>query len=46
MALLGGFNGLNKTIPRAEGVALDEAGTLYMVSEPNLFYPFEKPTQP
>ncbi|WP_223517911.1 SdiA-regulated domain-containing protein [Pseudomonas sp. GL-B-19] len=42
IALLSGFNGLKKTIPRAEGVAMDEAGTLYMVSEPNLFYRFEK----
>ncbi|VVP12786.1 hypothetical protein PS862_03443 [Pseudomonas fluorescens] len=42
MTLLGGFNGLRKTIPRAEGVTMDEAGTLYMVSEPNLFYRFEK----
>ncbi|MBD9586498.1 SdiA-regulated domain-containing protein [Pseudomonas sp. PDM03] len=42
MTLLGGFNGLKKTIPRAEGVTMDEAGTLYMVSEPNLFYRFEK----
>lgn len=41
MTLLGGFNGLKKTIPRAEGVTMDEAGTLYMVSEPNLFYRFE-----
>lgn len=42
MTLLSGFNGLNKTIPRAEGVTMDEAGTLYLVSEPNLFYRFEK----
>ncbi len=42
MTLLGGFNGIKKTIPRAEGVTMDEAGTLYMVSEPNLFYRFEK----
>lgn len=42
MTLLGGFNGLKNTIPRAEGVTMDDAGTLYMVSEPNLFYRFEK----
>jgi uncharacterized protein YjiK len=27
MTLLGGFNGLKQTIPRAEGVTMDEAGT-------------------
>ncbi|RRV03981.1 DNA-binding protein [Pseudomonas sp. v388] len=42
MTLLMGMNGLSATIPRAEGVALDEEGTLYMVSEPNLFYTFRK----
>lgn len=42
MTLLGGFNSLKKTIPRAEGVTMDDSGTLYMVSEPNLFYRFEK----
>ena len=42
MTVLGGFNGLKNTIPRAEGVTMDENGTLYMVSEPNLFYRFDK----
>ncbi|MED7668113.1 SdiA-regulated domain-containing protein [Pseudomonas moraviensis subsp. stanleyae] len=42
MTLLGNFNGLKDTIPRAEGMTMDEDGTLYMVSEPNLFYRFEK----
>ncbi len=42
MTLLRGFNGLKSTIPRAEGVTIDKHGTLYMVSEPNLFYRFEK----
>ncbi|CAM3950236.1 hypothetical protein CCOS865_05237 [Pseudomonas reidholzensis] len=42
MTLLGGFNGLEDRVPRAEGVAMDEQGTLYMVSEPDLFYRFKK----
>jgi len=42
MTVLGGFNGLKATIPRAEGVAVDDKGNLYMVSEPNLFYRFRK----
>ena len=38
-----GSMGLNKTVPQAEGIALDDEGTLYVVSEPNLFYVFKKP---
>ncbi|UVE18058.1 SdiA-regulated domain-containing protein [Pseudomonas sp. LS44] len=42
ISLIGGLNGLDRRIPRAEGVAIDETGTIYMVSEPNLFYVFRK----
>lgn len=42
ISLLGGLNGLDAPISQAEGVAIDENGTLYMVSEPNLFYVFRK----
>jgi uncharacterized protein YjiK len=42
MALVTGLNGLAHTIPRAEGVTMDENRTIYMVSEPNLFYSFKK----
>lgn len=42
ISLWGGMNGLHNSIPRAEGVAIDEQGTIYMVSEPNLFYVFKK----
>lgn len=42
LSLLRGQHGLEKTVPQAEGLAMDDAGTLYLVSEPNLFYVFRK----
>ncbi|PWB31709.1 DNA-binding protein [Pseudomonas sp. SDI] len=42
LSLRKGFQGLAKSVPQAEGIAMDEAGALYMVSEPNLFYVFKR----
>lgn len=41
-SLLGLTDDLEKTIPQAEGMTMDTAGELYVVSEPNLFYRFSK----
>lgn len=42
LSLRGGQHGLRDTVPQAEGVAMDDEGTLYLVSEPNLFYVFRQ----
>lgn len=40
LSLLAGQHGLESSVPQAEGVALDDRGVLYLISEPNLFYRF------
>ncbi|OCR25796.1 DNA-binding protein [Pseudomonas syringae] len=42
VSLSGGQMGLRKNVPQAEGIAMGDDGTLYLVSEPNLFYVFKK----
>lgn len=41
-SLWSGFAGLKKSVPQAEGMTFDARGDLYLVSEPNLFYSFER----
>ena len=41
-SLLGGFAGLQDSVPQGEGMTLDDQGDLYLVSEPNLFYRFKR----
>ena len=43
LSLNKGQHGLRKSVPQAEGIAMDDEGTVYVVSEPNLFYVFKKP---
>lgn len=43
MPLWRGFNGLTASVPQAEGVAVGRDGAIYLISEPNLFYRFERP---
>lgn len=42
LALRKGRHGLVKDVPQAEGLTMDDAGRLYVVSEPNLFYVFDR----
>ncbi len=42
MDLERGFNRLDQAVPQAEGVTLDDDGRLYVVSEPNLLYRYQK----
>jgi uncharacterized protein YjiK len=41
-----GMHGLRRWVPQPEGLAMDDQGVLYLVSEPNLFYRFVKNTAP
>ena len=41
-SLLGGFAGLQDSVAQGEGMTFDDRGNLYLVSEPNLFYRFER----
>ncbi|WP_342653904.1 SdiA-regulated domain-containing protein [Pseudomonas sp. F3-2] len=42
VSLSKGSMGLERSVPQAEGIAMGDDGTLYVVSEPNLFYAFRK----
>ncbi|WP_168734263.1 SdiA-regulated domain-containing protein [Pseudothauera nasutitermitis] len=42
MPLWRGRHGLARSVPQPEGIALDDQGALYLLSEPNLFYRFER----
>jgi uncharacterized protein YjiK len=43
LALWKGFHGLEHNVPQAEGIAVGPDNSVYIVSEPNLFYVFNPP---
>lgn len=46
MPLWPGWHGLSRPIPQAEGIAVGRDETIYIISEPNLFYRFERHPAP
>lgn len=46
MPLWRGRHGLLRRIPQAEGITMDDHGNIFIVSEPNLFYAFERDSVP
>ena len=43
MLLWRGLHGLQHKVPQPEGLAVGPDGAIYILSEPNLFYRFERP---
>ena len=41
-----GMHGLKRGVPQPEGIAMGDDGSLYVLSEPNLFYRFDPPQLP
>jgi uncharacterized protein YjiK len=42
LSLWAGRHGLQDSVPQAEGVAIGPEGEVYIVSEPNLLYRFDR----